>query len=85
MICEITKVKCILEILQILSKGKSKYTLLFKETKVSHTTLQNVLKEMEKKNLIEKQNIGHQKVDYFITKKGNSTLEKLLGLKVILS
>ena len=52
MIFDFTENRCIFEILRILSKGKSKYSKMFKETKVSHTTLQRVLKDLEKKYLL---------------------------------
>ncbi|GAI84687.1 unnamed protein product, partial [marine sediment metagenome] len=34
-------IRCIFDILKILGKGKSKYSVMFKETKASHTTLQS--------------------------------------------
>jgi DNA-binding HxlR family transcriptional regulator len=84
MIFEFAEVKCLLEVLKILNRGKSKYSLMFKSTKVSHTTLQLALKEAEVKNLIIKHNIGHQNVDYEITEKGKKLLSNLLKLQAIL-
>lgn len=75
---------CILEILQILDKGKSKYGRMFKETKVSHTTLQRVLKYLARKKFIKKHDIGHMKVDYEITNKGRKLLKLLNDLKTTL-
>lgn len=76
--------KCILEVLKILNKGKSKYSVMFKETKASHTTLQRVLDELIKKKFIKKHNIGHQKVDYEISDKGREFLRQLIRLQELL-
>jgi len=76
--------RCILEVLGILDKGKSKYGKMFKETKVSHTTLQRVLKYLVKKRFIKKSDIGHMKVDYEITTKGRKLLKLLADLKTTL-
>lgn len=56
---------------------------MFKETKVSHTTLQNVLKELEYKKFIKKYNKGHQNVDYESTEKGKKLLDLLIKLESI--
>jgi len=78
MILDTAEAKCIINVLKILNKGKSKYSTMFKETKASHTTLQTVLKELVEKRLIIKKDIGHMNVDYEIGEKG----KKLLGLLV---
>lgn len=57
---------------------------MFKQTKVSHTTLQKVLKELVEKKFIVKYNRGHKDVDYEITSKGERFLENLLQLQEIL-
>ena len=75
---------CILKVLKMLDRGKSKYTKMFKETKVSHTTLQRVLKYLAKKKFIKKHDIGHMKVDYEITSKGRRLLKSLVDLEEIL-
>ena len=75
---------CILDILDILSKKKSKYSIMFKKTKVSHTTLQRALKEIETKKFIKKYNKGHQNVDYEITEKGKKLFNSLNELREIL-
>ena len=75
---------CILDILAILSKKKSKYSIMFKKTKVSHTTLQRALKELEAKKFIKKYNKGHQNVDYEITERGKRLFSSLSELKEIL-
>ena len=77
MIFEFAEVRAIVEILRLVSIKKSKYGEMFRETKVSHTTLQRVLKKLEEKKIIEKQDTGHQKVDYLITPKGRKLLEHL--------
>jgi len=71
---------CILEVLKILNKGKSKYNLMFRTTKVSHTTLQSVLKELEDRKFIKKYDIGHMNVDYEITDKGKKLLSNLIQI-----
>lgn len=84
MILDSAENKCISGVLKILSKEKPKYSIMFKETKVSHTTLQSVLKELVKKKFIKKHNIGHQNVNYEISEKGKKLLRKLIELQEIL-
>lgn len=84
MIFEFAEIRCILHILVMLNKNKSKYTIMFKQTKVSHTTLQKVLKELVNNKFIKKHDIGHQKVDYEITENGKQLLEILIKLENIL-
>ena len=80
MIFESKEAYCILEVLMILNKGKSKYNLMFRKTKVSHTTLQSVLRELEERKFIKKHDIGHMKVDYEITDKGKKLLSHLIQI-----
>jgi len=80
MIFDFVEVRCILEVLKILNVGKSKYSEMFRRTKVSHTTLQSVLKELNEKGFIVKYDIGHQKVDYETTNKGRKLLSNLSQL-----
>ena len=80
MIFNFREISCIYEILQILNKGKSKYSKMFKETKVSHTTLQRVLNELIEKKFVNRYDIGHKKVDYEITDKGRKLLMLLSEL-----
>ena len=75
---------CLIEVLRLLSKGGSKYSTMFKKTKVSHTTLQRVLRFLIEGKFIKKHDTGHMKVDYEITSKGSKLLEKLGELKEIL-
>ena len=84
MIFDSAEVRCLLGVLKLLIEGKSKYSVLFKSTKVSHTTLQSVLKEAESKKLVIRHNLGHQNVDYEVTERGRKTLKKLGELKDIL-
>jgi len=84
MIFDFAEMRCILDVLKILNKGKSKYSTMFKETKVSHTTLQIVLKDLIKKKFIKKYNIGHMNVDYKITLKGGELLDSLINLRKML-
>lgn len=84
MIFDFAEVRCVLGVLKILNRNKSKYSAMFKETKVSHTTLQSVLRELINKKFIKKYDIGHQNVDYKITEKGKRLLELLIQLQEIL-
>ena len=81
MIFDFTENKCILEVLNILSGETSKYTDMFRKTKVSHTTLQRVLRKLNESKFIIKDNRGHQEVDYKITEEGRKLLFLLLKLK----
>ena len=72
---------CVFGVLTALYQRKSTYTKMFRDTKVSHTTLQLVLEKMQSSGLIVKYDIGHKKVDYEITKKGTQCLLLLLELK----
>ncbi len=81
MIFEFKEIKCIFEILKMLNIGKSKYTTMFRKIKVSHTTLQSVLRELAEKEFIVKYDIGHQKVDYEVTNKGRKLLAIMFQLK----
>ena len=84
MIFDFAEIRCILDVLKILNKGKSKYSTMFKETKVSHTTLQMVLKDLIEKKFIKKYNIGHMNVDYEISDKGKKLLNFLIQLQELL-
>jgi len=81
MIFDFAETRCILEILKILNTRESKYSIMFKETKVSHTTLQSVLKELEEGKFLIKHNKGHMDVDYEITEKGKRLLKQLNELR----
>lgn len=70
---------CLLQVLKILSKKNSNYGKLFKETKVSHTTLQRALHY-----LVEKQFINKNEQGYAINIKGKILLEKLNEINSIL-
>ncbi len=80
MIFKFKEISCTYAVLKMLSKEKSKYSKMFKETKVSHTTLQRSLKELINKEFIVKRDIGHQNVDYEITEKGKKLLINLNNL-----
>jgi len=84
MIFQNKSVVTMMNILNILQKGKSKYSIMFKGTKASHTTLQLTLNYLIKKKFIKKYNKGHMDVDYEITLKGKELLEKLEELKEML-
>ncbi len=70
--------QCLIEVLKILSKGNSKYGTMFKKTKVSHTTLQRVLKWLLERGFIIKYDVGHMNVDYEISEKGRRLLDLLI-------
>ncbi len=80
MIFQFAEIRCLFEVLKILNFKNSKYSEMFRKTKVSHTTLQYVLRELNKKEFIVKYNIGHQNVDYELTNKGKKLLANLLQL-----
>ena len=84
MIFKFAEIRCTFEILKILNSNKSKYTEMFRKTKVSHTTLQSVLRELTEKGFIAKYDIGHQKVDYEITNKGKRLLSVLTQLSELI-
>ncbi len=85
MIFDSAEIRCMLNVLKILVKGKSKYSIMFKKTKVSHTTLQTVFGKLINKKFIKRHDIGHMNVDYEITEKGRKLLKKLEELQEILS
>jgi len=80
MILDTAEAKCIINVLKILGKSKSKYSVMFKETKDSHTTLQSVLKELVEKGFAIKKDIGHMKVDYGISEKGRRSSSLLIDM-----
>lgn len=83
MIFRFAEIRCTFEILKILNKNKSKYSIMFKETKVSHITLQRALKFLITKKFILKHDIGHMNVDYEITDKGKKLLKLFIELNEI--
>ncbi|MDP1729429.1 MAG: winged helix-turn-helix transcriptional regulator [archaeon] len=84
MIFEFAEVRCILGVLRILNNQESRYSELFKKTKVSHITLQSVLRELTDKGLIKKHDIGHQNVHYNITPKGQKLFLLLLEVEKLI-
>ncbi len=84
MIFNFANVRCIFEVLKLLNTGTFKYTDMFQKTKVSHTTLQSVLRELKGNGLVKKYDKGHQNVDYEITEKGKTVLVLLTQLNHIL-
>lgn len=80
---ETAEIKCATKVLELLSRGKSKYKLMKKEAGISHTTLQRVIKYLIKKKFIKRKDIGHMKVDYEITKKGKELLRVLEQVKKV--
>jgi DNA-binding PadR family transcriptional regulator len=84
MIFDTAEAKCIISVLKILEKDKSKYSIMFKETKFSHITLQKVLKNLEENKLINREILGHLNINYKISDKGKKLLKKLLEIKEIL-
>lgn len=84
MIVDTAEAKCTLEVLFMLSKEKSKYNEMFRITKVSHTTLQSVLKELESKKFIKKNEIGTVNTEYEITDRGRKLLIQLEDIRDLL-
>lgn len=85
MILDTAEAKCVIQVLKILERGESKYSIMFKETKASHTTLQGVLRELVSKKLIVKKDIGHMNVDYSITENGEKLCLKLNEISKLLN
>lgn len=83
MIFKFAEIRCTFGILKILSKNKSKYSIMFKETKVSHITLQRALRFLISKKFILKHDISHMNVDYEITEKGRKLLRLFVELNEI--
>lgn len=84
MLFKSAETNCLLQILKILEKGKTKYGKMFRETKVSHTTLQTVLKYLIEKKFIKRQESSYKIVDYEINERGKGLLKQLVKLKEIL-
>lgn len=81
MIFDFAEVRCIFAVLKILEKGNSKYSIMFKETKFSHTTLQIVLSNLIDKKFVRKIIRDKLNIDYEITEKGKILLDKLEEIK----
>ncbi len=75
--------RCTLKVLRILSNGTSKYSLMFKETKVSDDTLQKVLKFLVKEGYVEKTALDKLNTKYDITDRGIKLLKGMEGLEKI--
>lgn len=84
MIIDTQEAICTNQVLSMLSKKQSKYNEMFRTTKVSHTTLQKVLRELSDKEFVVKHDIGHMNVNYEITDKGKKLLKSLNNLKQLL-
>ncbi len=84
MLFDFAEARCVLEVLKILERGKSKYSIMFKETGFSHTTLQNVLSDLVKKKFIEKEIEDKLTTEYGITEKGKKLLRILEELEEVL-
>jgi len=78
------EINCTYGVLLILNKGTSKYKLMYREIKVSHTILQKVLKTLLRKGFITRQDLGHMKVNYQITKEGQELFETLNKLQKLI-
>ena len=76
MLFDSSKNKCIFQVLKILSKSSTTYSDLFRKTKVSHITLQKVLKELLKNKTISK------KENYSISDKGKKLILLLEEIKI---
>ncbi len=80
MIVDTAEFKATLQVLEILNKDKSRYNEMFRKTKVSHTTLQKVLKELEEKDCIKRIELGSLSTEYEIKDKGKKLLSNLKNL-----
>ena len=82
---DFAEIRCILSVLKILERGNSKYSIIFKETKFSHTTLQIVLRSLIDKKFVRKTVRGKLNIDYEITEKGKILLDKLKEIKDLIA
>ena len=80
MIFKFKENQCLLEVLRILNKNNTTYGKFYKETKVSHTTLQRVLYY-----LIDKKFVNKTKEGYKLNNRGKLLLEKLNEINSILT
>ena len=80
MIFKFKENQCLLEVLRILNKNNTTYGKFYKETKVSHTTLQRALYY-----LIDKKFINKTKEGYEINNRGKFLFEKLNEINSILA
>lgn len=69
-----------LQVLQLLRNGKSRYSILFKNVKFSHETIQTSLKFLVEKEFVKKDEKGYE-----ILEKGEKLLKILLNLKELLN
>jgi DNA-binding HxlR family transcriptional regulator len=81
MIVDTKEAQCTIKVLTILSSRKARYNQMFKATKVSHTTIQSVLRELVNKKYVKREGNGPMKVDYEITEKGKEFLNILIKLE----
>lgn len=81
MIFSITIIETIYNVLYILQNKKANYASLYKETRVSHITLQTALKTLLKGEYIKKEDKGHKKSYYEITPKGEKYFSLLKQLR----
>ena len=80
MIFRFRESRCLLEVLKILNKNPSTYGKFFRETKVSHTTLQKVLNYLVNKKFVSKTEEGYE-----LNKQGKILFEKLNEIDFILT
>lgn len=84
MIFNFKEVKCTLDVLKMIKVKGSRYSTMFKETGVSHTTLQKVLEDLLEGKFICRRNMEHTDVGYDITEKGRKLLQLLVQLENII-
>ena len=81
MIVDTAEAQCTIQVLTMLSKEKSRYNEMFRTTKVSHTTLQSVLRELEEKKFVKKNELEGINTEYEIMEKGRKLHEILESLR----
>jgi predicted transcriptional regulator len=73
------KLKIFIEILSILaSRGPMKLTQLTTRVELNKTRLRKHLRLLKKRNLVERQNLGENKIFYVVTERGLKVL-KVIG------
>ncbi len=70
---------CLMKVLRMLEKERARYSEMFRQTRASHETLQNILRYLLERKFISKEEKG-----YGISEEGKRLLGKLLELEGIL-
>ena len=81
MIFSIKIVKSLYEVLYMLNKNNENYAYMYKNSKISHETLQTALKYLRNKGFVTKKDKGHKKSFYEISERGKKYFSVMKELK----